>query len=264
MLGTGAAMVTACYNACFTLSDDSGEHFLVDGGGGNGLLVQLQKAGIRVHDIHNVFISHNHSDHILGIVWLVRTVTQEINRERYVGDLNIYAHKKSLDALKTICGLVMQPKLSLHFGNRVKLNEISDGSSAQIDGRPITFFDIQSVKELQHGFVIGLRNGKRLAFMGDEPIHDCNRAQIAGCQVIVQEAYCLHADAEVFRPYQKNHGTVRDSCINAQQLGAETTVLFHTEGKTFSTRRQRYMDEGKQYFSGQLFVPDDLDVIELD
>ena len=35
MLGTGSALVTECYNTCFVLSDGD-EHFLVDGGGGNG------------------------------------------------------------------------------------------------------------------------------------------------------------------------------------------------------------------------------------
>ena len=34
MLGTGNALVTACYNTCFLL-DEQGELLLVDGGGGN-------------------------------------------------------------------------------------------------------------------------------------------------------------------------------------------------------------------------------------
>ena len=44
MLGTGNAMVTECYNTCFILSQEN-QYFLVDGGGGNGLLKQLKKAG---------------------------------------------------------------------------------------------------------------------------------------------------------------------------------------------------------------------------
>ena len=41
MLGTGNAMVTECYNTCFVLQDGE-KHLLVDGGGGNTLLRQLQ------------------------------------------------------------------------------------------------------------------------------------------------------------------------------------------------------------------------------
>ena len=45
MLGTGNALVTECYNTCFVLEENR-EYFLVDGGGGNGILRQLKDAGI--------------------------------------------------------------------------------------------------------------------------------------------------------------------------------------------------------------------------
>ena len=43
MLGTGHAMVTKCYNTCFVLDSDSGS-VMVDAGGGNGILTQVEKA----------------------------------------------------------------------------------------------------------------------------------------------------------------------------------------------------------------------------
>lgn len=264
MLGTGAAMVTKCYNTCFTLSDETGEHFLVDGGGGNGLLVQLEKAGIKPHAIHHAFISHNHSDHILGLVWLVRAVTQEINKGRYIGDLTIYGHRHSLDALRAICTFVMQTKLSAHFGQRVKFQEITDGDSLEILSRKVEFFDIGSRKEQQYGFMLTLHSGRKLAFMGDEPIHDCMRERLQGVNIIMQEAYCLYADREVFNPYPKSHGTVVDSCRNARDLGADTTILFHTEGRSLPTRKARYTAEAKTIFNGKIYVPEDLEVIDLE
>ena len=42
MLGTGHAMVTQCYNTCFAI-ENNGEYFLVDAGGGNGIMSQLEK-----------------------------------------------------------------------------------------------------------------------------------------------------------------------------------------------------------------------------
>jgi len=65
MLGTGCAMVTECYNTCFALKNDD-DVFLVDAGGGNGILTQLKKADIAITDIHNMFVTHAHTDHILG------------------------------------------------------------------------------------------------------------------------------------------------------------------------------------------------------
>ena len=45
MLGTGNAAVTQCYNTCFALRHPN-KTLLVDAGGGNGILIQLEKAGI--------------------------------------------------------------------------------------------------------------------------------------------------------------------------------------------------------------------------
>ena len=65
MLGTGNATVTRCYNTCFTIK--TGKNILlVDAGGGNGILGQLEKAGIAISEIHDMFVTHAHTDHILG------------------------------------------------------------------------------------------------------------------------------------------------------------------------------------------------------
>ena len=50
MLGTGNALVTKCYNTCFVFSENN-QYFLVDGGGGNTILQQLEKARINWMDI---------------------------------------------------------------------------------------------------------------------------------------------------------------------------------------------------------------------
>ena len=65
MLGTGNAMVTQCYNTCFILSREN-QYFLVDGGGGNGLLKQLKAAKINWKDIRRIFLTHRHIDHLRG------------------------------------------------------------------------------------------------------------------------------------------------------------------------------------------------------
>ncbi|MGN0144478.1 MAG: MBL fold metallo-hydrolase, partial [Clostridium sp.] len=106
MLGTGSAMVTKCYNTCFTISNKYNEYFLVDAGGGNTILANLEKAGIPINHIHNMFISHNHNDHILGALWIIRAVANSMLNSKYDGTFNIYCHKKSIDALKSMSSFV--------------------------------------------------------------------------------------------------------------------------------------------------------------
>ena len=51
--------------------------------------------------------------------------------------------------------------------------------------------------------------------------------------------------------------------ILAEKLGVKNLVLYHTEDKSIATRKQAYTAEAKKYYHGNVFVPDDLDVIEL-
>ena len=57
ILGTGNAAVTRCYNTCFAIQQGE-DYFLVDAGGGNGILTQLERSDISLTQIHEVFISH--------------------------------------------------------------------------------------------------------------------------------------------------------------------------------------------------------------
>ena len=82
ILGTGNATVTHCYNTCFVL-EEKGQYLLVDGGGGNGLLQQLEKAELRWQDMRTVFVTHKHIDHLLGIIWLMRMMCQSWRRGTY-------------------------------------------------------------------------------------------------------------------------------------------------------------------------------------
>ena len=74
MLGTGNAMCVNCYNTCFYLRSPKGG-MLVDGGGGNGILQQLIKARIPFENIFHMFVTHCHTDHIMGAIWMMRKIS---------------------------------------------------------------------------------------------------------------------------------------------------------------------------------------------
>lgn len=101
ILGTGNATVTHCYNTCFVL-EEKGQHLLVDGGGGNGLLQQLEKAHLRWQDMRTVFVTHKHIDHLLGIIWLMRMMCQSWRRGTYDGEAVIYGHDEVIGLLRSM------------------------------------------------------------------------------------------------------------------------------------------------------------------
>lgn len=71
-IGTGNAMAYKAFNTSIGFMDESNECFLIDAGGGNGIFHQLNKVNIDIMQLKNIFITHNHTDHILGILWIMR------------------------------------------------------------------------------------------------------------------------------------------------------------------------------------------------
>ena len=128
MLGTGHAMVTRCYNTCFLLSGN-GERLLVDAGGGNGILVQLERAGVSVDEIHTIYVTHKHVDHVMGVIWMIRTICQNINKGTYRGTLTVCAHQELLDIIRSIVMMLIREKETRHIGSRGKSSDIRPFSS---------------------------------------------------------------------------------------------------------------------------------------
>ncbi|MFQ9865979.1 MAG: MBL fold metallo-hydrolase [Bilophila wadsworthia] len=110
---------------------------------------------------------------------------------------------------------------------------------------------------------VGPSQRQKLSCLGDEPCTPRGRKYAAGSGWLLSEAFCLYADRDRFKPYEKHHSTVREACETATELGVENLVLWHTEDTRLPERKTLYTAEGRQYFSGNLFVPDDLESIAL-
>lgn len=262
MLGTGHATVTKCYNTCFALWEQ-GHYFLVDAGGGNEILKILEKEKIPLSGICDIFVSHAHTDHIMGVVWVIRLIGQLINGNRYQGRLNVYCHRELEEDILTICRITLPGKITELFGGAVRFVTVEDGQVRTIMGHEARFFDICSTKKKQFGFVMNLENDRRLAFCGDEPLNGKTAGCLAGCDWMMHEAFCLYGERDIFHPYEKHHSTVKDACEAAERLRVKNLILYHTEDTHIEERKRLYSEEGKTYFSGNLLIPDDRETIVL-
>ena len=262
VLGTGNAMVTKCFNTCFTIFDGK-EHFVVDTGGGNGILAIFEKLDINVTQIHNIFISHKHTDHLFGLFWIIRKIGALIANEKYEGNLNIYCHEELERAIQTISDLTIITKYLKYYGNRINIIPVKDREKININNNEIEFVDIFSTKDLQYGFIAKLSDGKKLAFLGDEPYKNNFDDLIQDSDWLLSEAFCLYEERDIYKPYEKHHNTVKDSCEIAQKLNVKNLILWHTEDTNIQNRKELYSLEAKQYFYGNIFVPNDLEIIDL-
>ncbi len=262
ILGTGNAAVTECYNTCFVISDE-GRHFMVDGGGGNTILRQLKNAGLDWRDMRDIFVTHKHIDHLLGIIWMMRYITQSMDRGSYDGEARIYGHEEVIGLLRGMAAGLLQPSQTRFLDDRLHMIVVEDGESLDIIGHRVTFFDIGSTKAKQFGFTMDLGGGEKLTCCGDEPFNEREHVYAQGSKWLMHEAFCLYGEHDRFKPYEKHHSTVKDACALAEDLGVANLILYHTEDKNIKDRKRLYTAEGREYYHGRLFVPDDLESFDL-
>ncbi|MGL4992981.1 MAG: MBL fold metallo-hydrolase [Bacteroidales bacterium] len=261
-LGTGYAMATECYNTCFVIKNGE-EALLVDAGGGNGVIKQLSSAGVELDSIRSMFVTHSHTDHILGAIWVVRAISTMILKGSYNGEFTIYGHDVVVNNLMAFCKMTLPNKLLKLFGDTIKFEIVEHGDSIDVIDLSVRFFDIKSTKAKQFGCEVVFPSNERLVCLGDEPCDDSTKHIVKGCDWLLAEAFCLYSHRDIFKPYEKSHSTALDAAKLAQELDVKNLVLYHTEDKNIIERKRLYTQETSEHFDGLVFVPEDLEKIIL-
>lgn len=262
LLGTGHAAVTECYNSCMIFSHEN-QHFLVDTGGGNRILKALQDVGIPLAGLHDILLTHEHLDHMLGVFWLIRMIGEMMERGEYRDSLCIYCHSELIDKVCSIADMTLPENVMRHIGREILFVAIENGDQLKLLDSDITFFDTGSSKAWQFGFTLVTRDGIKLVCCGDEPYNPSCEQYVRDADWMIHEAMCLHEDMERYHPHEYHHGTVREACETASRLGIDHLILYHMEENDLANRKARYTQEGTRFYSGNLHVPDDLDYYEI-
>ena len=264
LLGTGAAMATECYNTCFLVRTIDGEYFLTDAGGGNGILRQMKRAGASFEHLHYLFVTHGHTDHIVGVIWVLRRIAALMNDDIYAGEFHIYGHNVALQIIEMMAELLLRKQDLEHFGKRILLHEVRSGEEVQFLSMKLTAFDVLSTKAKQFGYRLRFANRRTLVCLGDESYSERNRSYAEKADWLLSEAFCRYEDREKFRPYEKKHSTVKEAAEAAESLRVKHLILYHTEDQNLAERKTLYTAEAARYYHGAVYAPDDLDVIGID
>lgn len=262
MLGTGHGSVTKCYNTCFALEKND-EYFLVDTGGGNGIINNLQASNIEMKKIKNVFISHTHIDHILGVIWIIREYVRYYNRG-YEIPLNIYGNNLVINAIRLMSEALIPEGLLKYVGTMIKLNIVEDGDKARILDNDITFIDLNAFKVKQFGFIIDYSPKKQFIFLGDEVCNAKTEKYLKNCEWIFSDAYMAGKEAEEYNPIERHHhSTVKFVAEMAERLNIKNIILSHSTDNDLEHRKQIFIDDAKKYYNGNVFAPYDLETFEI-
>ncbi|MBQ0059791.1 MAG: MBL fold metallo-hydrolase, partial [Lachnospiraceae bacterium] len=225
----------------------------------------LHEVGADWNRMHYGFLSHEHTDHLLGMVWVMRYYAELMLYKDYQGDFTLFTHDVAAEKVIAVCKLLLKPALAALIGDRVKVQIVEDGDSVEINGDVYTFFDIHSTKAKQFGFRLDNKEGTSLVFLGDEPFAEECAKYVEPCDYMIHESFCLYSERHLWDPYELHHSTIREACLTGERFHAKHLIITHTEDfSTYGCKQERYTAEGKEYYTGDLIVPLDFDVIEFE
>jgi ribonuclease Z len=292
-LGTSGSAPTANRAPSALLVRRGGERLLFDCG--EGTQRQLMRSVVGLPDLEEIYISHFHADHYLGLPGMLKTFQL---RQREV-PLTVYGPPGLRDlfaALRRVFGKLSYP---------LELVEVRPGEALERDGYRILVFPVHhgvtavgyALDEhtrpgrfdneaadalgipigpergaLQRGESITLdddrvltpdmvlgaaRPGRRVVIPGDTAPVDTVRVLAEGADVLVHEA--TFAEEERVRAGETLHSTALQAAEIARDAGVRLLALTHVSPRYFGPELAR---EARDVFPATV-VPRDFDVVEV-
>lgn len=246
MLGTGNGATIDLYNTCFVINNING-NFLIDTGGSIEIIRNLNKVNIDFTKIKNIFISHSHTDHIFGFVWIFKKLYSYITKGTIEENINVYCNDVVYDTIIKLIDLSIPKGISDKVYSKINFIILNDGNKHVINGVEYSFIDIQARGTKQFGFICELNN-KKFAFLGDETINESLYNKIEGFDYVMHEAFCLDSEDEIFHASEKNHSTAKNASMIMNNLSVKNLILYHTEESHREKRKELYTKEAQEYF----------------
>ena len=259
MLGTGNGGTLDLYNTCFVIQNEQGV-FLIDTGGSIEIIKRLKQSGIKLEEMKNIFISHSHTDHILGLIWMFKKMSRMAMHGNIKEKIHIYCNDVVYEAIMGISSYVLPSVLMEAIDNFTDFVVFNDGNKHIINGIDYEFFDILAKGTKQFGFECML-DGNRFVFLGDETLNPLLNERVRNADYVTHEAFCLDREENIFHAYEKNHSTALSAAKTMNELSVKNLILYHTEESHGIDRKRLYLEEAQSVFNGNVIVPDDLEEI---
>jgi ribonuclease Z len=290
-LGTGGSVPSARRSTASVMLIRGGRRMMFDCG--EGTQRQLQRS-LGLAQIDEVYLTHFHADHILGLPGLLKTYELTAREE----PLTIYGPRGLRDLFKTLGRLIGRT------GYDLELVEMDPGDAIPHDGAELRAFAVEhhvrangyalveksrpgrfdpeaakrlgvaegpAFAALQRGELVEgksgpvrpddvmgePRPGRTIALTGDTAPCRSTVAAAAGADLLIHDA--SFAEEEVQRAAETGHSTVGQAAAVAREAGAKLLALVHISSRYHVGT---VLEEAQAVFEPTV-APRDFDVIEI-
>jgi ribonuclease Z len=292
-LGTSGATPTAQRAPAATLVRRGGERILFDCA--EGTQRQLLRCDVGLLELREVFLTHFHADHYLGLPGMLKTYSLR-GRDLPLTIYGPHGLRALLTSLRRIFGRLtyqvetveLEPGDRLERGGyRLEAFAVNHGvpavGYALVEHERPGRFDVETADALgvpdgpergvlQRGEALTLdegrriepaqvlgppREGRKLVLTGDTAPAASVVEAAAGADLLVHEATFLGEERE--RAHETLHSTAGEAALVAREAGVRMLALTHLSTRYFG---HEVVEEARELFPDTV-VPRDFDVIEL-
>ena len=239
-----------------------GGRILLDTGGGLDIVRLLIAAGCEPAEVRDIFVSHQHTDHVGGLEpLLLWSIIRALSKHgRPPGDeTRVYADERVLADIEQLFAatITAAPRL---FGDKLRRVEAADGVSVALRGgaRLTTFLvDHEPAGGGARGCVVE-HSGTRLVYSGDTRPAEQLIEAARGADILIHE--CGGLDAHAAETHRLGHSTGGDAGRAAAAAGVGRLVLTHLPA---NVPAESMLAEARAAFGGPVELATDLGLIEI-
>jgi ribonuclease BN (tRNA processing enzyme) len=293
-LGTGSTgdPRRRCGATLVTLAD--GSHVLVDTGGGNETLIALNATRVDLTRIRAIVLTHQHLDHAAGLPFVLFSLAMATVRGQSVGTVDVCAPAPAIDGVRAMCDTLF-PGLQNPWwlADRVRWHGCAPSDylwrlELYADGTSEVVADVASRagQGLADGVVAAIET--MAVSHGAPPVPaqsvriDTRRADGSACRVVISGdtgpnvnmmRFATEADLLVHEAVEAEalgahpifvlgggHATAAMAGRVAAMARAKRLALHHLNVET-GQRPEVVRDEARAHFTGEVDVPEDMDVL---
>ena len=248
-LGTGAGLSTKRAHTAIALRCPDGTMLLLDGSSGNSALRNGEMAGIRSYDYDHVLLSHDHQDHLSGLMFVQGNRSREIPDEN---PLSIYGSAVALEGLRkaAIAGKVPDIRDGAaynHSGKQVmRWEEVPREHKLELGPQTVAWsFDVDHIPGS-----VGWRiesGGISVVFSGDTTYSRGLAEAAQGADLLIHEA--LTTDDAHEHAAGRLHSTSGDAARVANQASVKRLIITHIDNAFHENQDPLLQDAARIYTS---------------
>jgi len=265
LLGTGGAANEARHQAGVLVEWGEGARggrILFDTGAGLDMVRLLIAAECEPADVRDIFVSHQHMDHVGGLEpLLLWSIIRALRSQKYPpsDETRVYADRRVLAHIEELFGAIATavPRL---FNDKLRWVAAADGEPAELRGgaRLTTFLvDHEPFGGGAMGCVVE-RDGTRLVYSGDTRPTKRLIEAARGADVLIHESGGL--DVQAAEVHLQGHSTAGDAARVAAAAGVGRLILTHIPADRLA---EPMLAEARAAFSGPVELASDLGHIEV-